>query len=166
MVEEESFRTSILYWLRVLEERSNTEFVKAMGGGKSMVARWRTLSILAELSGLTINELTAHTQIERTALSHLLSQMEKEGLVQRKPYPNDRRIIGVHLLDEGRAMFQRMLPVRRQIFRQAAEGMPEADLEAMMRITRQLVTNLDRMAQTPQPQGTGAPGDTTDQASA
>ncbi|WP_109468296.1 MarR family winged helix-turn-helix transcriptional regulator [Albibacillus kandeliae] len=141
-VEEESFRTSILYWVRVLEERSNVAFVQEMGGGKSLVARWRTLSILSELSGLSVNQLTAHTQIERTALSHLLTQMEQEGLVRRESYPGDRRTIGVYLTDAGRALFEEMLPVRRRIFRQAAEGLSEADLQAMMRITRHLVDNI------------------------
>ncbi|MBT9386592.1 MarR family transcriptional regulator [Pseudooceanicola sp. CBS1P-1] len=158
-VEEESFRTSILYWLRVFEERSNTEFVRVMGGGKSLVARWRTLSILAELSGLTINDLTRHTQIERTALSHLLTQMEKEELIRREPYPNDRRIIGVHLTEAGHTMFEHMLPVRRHIFREAAEGIPEEDLEAMLKITRKLVDNLDRIAGMPPKRDAETPED-------
>ena len=32
-IEDESFQTSILYWIGVLEQRSNVEFVQAIGGG-------------------------------------------------------------------------------------------------------------------------------------
>lgn len=142
-VEDESFRTSILYWIGVLEQTSNRAFIRETGGGKSQVAIWRTLSILNELDGLTVSELAAHTMIERTALSHLLRGMERDGLVERRAQDPDRRRITVHLLDPGRATFRRMLPIRRAVMRRAAEGVPEAELEALLGTLRRLVGNLE-----------------------
>ncbi|WP_158971543.1 MarR family winged helix-turn-helix transcriptional regulator [Chachezhania sediminis] len=142
-LEVDSFRTSILYWIGVLEQMSNQQFVDETRGGKSDVSIWRTLSILSELSGLTVSELSRYTQIERTALSHLLTQMEKNGLVERRPRQGDRRVIEIHILEDGIATFQRMLPIRRAVFRRATDGVSEEELQGMMSTLHKLIDNLN-----------------------
>lgn len=140
--ETESFQTSILYWVGVLEAEANLRFVRDMGGGRSDVQLWRTLSILSELDGTTISELSHHTRIERTALSHILTAMERQDLVERRPRADNRRTIEVHLLPLGRDLFTRMLPVRRAVMARATRGIPRSDLISMMEVTRRLVANL------------------------
>lgn len=142
-VEDEYFRTSILYWIGLLEQKSNLAFVQETGGGKADVPIWRTLSILNELNGIAVSKLAQLAQIERTALSHLLTGMERDGLVVRRARSNDRRTIEVHMLDAGRAKFRRMLPIRRAVMRRAAADISQADLEALLLILRKLVANLD-----------------------
>ncbi|WP_157982226.1 MarR family winged helix-turn-helix transcriptional regulator [Oceanicella sp. SM1341] len=141
-IEVDTFRSSILYWIGILEGEANLQFVQEMKGGKSDVPVWRTLSILSELDGITVGDLARHTHIERTALSHLLTQMEKQMLVERRPLPSNRRTIQVFLLEEGRRTFERMLPVRRMVFRRATQGIAREDLETMMLVTRRLIENL------------------------
>lgn len=141
-IENESFRSSILYWISVLESTANVRFVRDMGGGKFHVARWRTLSTLSELNGATINELASHTQIERTALSHLLAQMEGEELLIRRPRKADRRVIEVHILPKGLEAFRQMLPVRRAVISRATKGIRPEELETMLSVTQRLVENL------------------------
>jgi DNA-binding MarR family transcriptional regulator len=141
-VEGRSFRTSILYWIGSLEAAANTHFVKEMGGAKSIVARWRTLSILAEVEGMTITALAEHTFIERSALSRLLEIMEREGLVSRRTRASDRRITEVSITKKGTKTFLTMLPIRREIFRRAARGLEAGDIETLMRNIQHLVGNL------------------------
>ncbi len=141
-IEGPSFQTSILYWVGILEEMANTRFAIEMQESKSIVGRWRTLSILAEKDGLPITQLAQETFIERTALSRLLDQMEKEDLVQRRPRPDDRRTIEVYITAKGRRAFRKMLPVRRGIVTRAARGMPPEELSQLMKSIRTLVQNL------------------------
>lgn len=148
-IEEESFETSILYWIGVLEQVSNLQFVKDIGGGKSDVALWRTLSVLNELSGVTVTELARHAQIERTALSHLLTGMERDELVVRRPRVGNRRTIEVHILPKGRETFQRMLPIRRAVISRATAGISQAELEGLMQTLRRMVDNLSAAEQPP-----------------
>ncbi len=148
LVEDESFQTAILYWIGMLEQKSNLAFVRETGGGKSDVPVWRTLSILNDMNGIAVSELAHHAQIERTALSHLLTGMERDGLVQRRTRPGDRRTVEVHLLDAGRETFRRMLPIRRAVMRRAATGVSQAELEALLALLRRLVANLDPPAGT------------------
>jgi DNA-binding MarR family transcriptional regulator len=142
-IEDESFLTSILYWIGVLEQKSNLAFVRETGGGKSDVPIWRTLSILNEMDGIAVSELARYAQIERTALSHLLTGMERDGLVERRAREGDRRTVEVHILDAGRSTFRRMLPIRRAVMRRAAEGVPQEDLEDLLLTLRKLSANLE-----------------------
>lgn len=148
-IEERSFRTSILYWIGSLEELANLQFVKETGGAKSVVARWRTLSVLSVLDGATITELSEHTFIERSALSRLLELMEQEGLLKRRTRPDDRRITEVYITKKGTKTFLTMLPVRRDIFKRAAKGLEQRELETLMRNIQHLANNLRAEPGTP-----------------
>ena len=141
-VEGRSFRTSILYWIGSLEALANAHFVKEMGGPKSVVARWRTLSILAEAESMTITALAEHTFIERSALSRLLELMEREGLLKRRTRANDKRITEISITKKGTKTFLTMLPIRREIFKRAAKGLEDRDIETLMRNIQHLARNL------------------------
>src|SRR6476661_7670695 len=89
----ETFRNSLFYWTGLLEDRYNQLFIKAMRPVRVTVSRYRTLAILAEIDELTVNELARHSSIERSALSRLLDQMEREELIARRPHRADRRAV-------------------------------------------------------------------------
>lgn len=141
-IENDSFQSSILYWVGILENEANLQFVQEIDGGKADVQIWRTLSVLSACDGITINELAWHTRIERTALSHLLTQMEKQNLLERRTAPTDRRTIQVFICEKGRETFSAMLPVRRMVFRRATDGIPQDELEIMLSVTQRLIENL------------------------
>lgn len=141
-IERQSFRTSVLYWIGSLEALANAHFVKEMGGARSVVARWRTLSILAEVEGATITELSDYTFIERSALSRLLEVMETEGLVKRRTRESDRRITEIFITKKGSKAFMTMLPIRREIFKRAAKGLSAKELEMLMSNIQHLANNL------------------------
>src|SRR5258708_13243494 len=86
----ETFRNSLFYWTGLLEDRYNQLFVQAMRPQRVTVSRYRTLAILMELTDLTVNELARQSSIERSALSRLLDQLEREGLIARPLRPTDR----------------------------------------------------------------------------
>ena len=113
-----------------------------MGGPKSVVARWRTLSILAEADCMTITALAEHTFIERSALSRLLEIMEREGLVKRRTRASDKRITEISITKKGTKTFLTMLPIRREIFKRAAKGIEDRDIETLMRNIQHLARNL------------------------
>lgn len=142
-LEGRSYRTSILYWIGVLDKTVNEEFVAEMGGFKNVVSRWRTLSILAENDGITISNLSNNALIERTALSRLLVSMEDEGLLTRVPEPDDRRVIRVYITAKGRDMFDRMLVVRRAVFERATNGTSQEERKQLMKTIRLLIDNLN-----------------------
>ncbi len=144
-VEGESFLTSVVYWCGVFEEKFNRAFIAQTQDKKSVVPRWRTLSVLAERSGLSISELAELTRIDRSALSHLLKLMEDEGLVERRQCGQDKRNVEVHITARGMKSFESMLPVRRALFRNAAKELSEADVKKMIANLQSLTNQLDKL---------------------
>lgn len=66
-----------------------------------------TLSVLHTLSRrspLRLGELTATEQVTQSAITQLVTRLERDGLVERRPDPSDGRGVLVHITDTGRAV--------------------------------------------------------------
>ena len=138
-----SFRDSLFYWSGLLESRYNQLFIQAMRPQRVTVARYRTLSVLMEIADLTVNELARHSSIERSALSRLLDQMEREEMIVRRPSRIDRRAVQIRIMPKGRAALLAMRPVRRAVLRRAVEGIAPGEIDRMLTLMRRMLRNLD-----------------------
>ena len=65
-----------------------------------------TLSLVAHNPGITSRQLCAALAILPPNLVRIVADLDKRGLVQRKPHPTDGRAIGLHLSVEGRKMMR------------------------------------------------------------
>ena len=65
-----------------------------------------TLSLVAHNPGITSRQLCAELGILPPNLVRIVADLDKRGLVQRKPHPTDGRAIGLHLSVEGRKMMR------------------------------------------------------------
>src|SRR5229473_5539064 len=139
----ETFRNSLFYWTGLLEDRYNQLFVQAMRPQRVTVSRYRTLAILMELTDLTINELARHSSIERSALSRLLDQLEREGLISRRLRATDRRALEIRITPKGRDTYLAMRPVRRAVLKRATEGIAPGEIERMRTVIQLMLHNLD-----------------------
>lgn len=57
---------------------------------------------LWDKDGLTQRELVDRLDIEQATMANTLSRMERDGLIERRPHPTDRRAQQVWLTDAGR----------------------------------------------------------------
>jgi DNA-binding MarR family transcriptional regulator len=65
-----------------------------------------TLSLVAHNPGITSRQLCAALAILPPNLVRIVADLDKRGLLQRKPHPTDGRAIGLHLSTEGRKMMR------------------------------------------------------------
>jgi DNA-binding MarR family transcriptional regulator len=56
------------------------------------------------------SEFAERANVTRATITGLLDGLEREGLVQRKRHPHDRRMLTVHLTDNGKALIESILP--------------------------------------------------------
>ena len=110
---------------------------------KMTMTRWRTLSVLSASDGRRMGELAAHTVIEQAALSRVIDQMERDGLVTRKPADEDSRVVRVYLTAAGRRMFEDIRPLELGHYAQAIAGMDAADLEQLSELLHRFWENVD-----------------------
>jgi len=64
----------------------------------------------ADKQGLTPSECAGRSGVTRATITGLLDGLERDGLVERQPFPDDRRMLSVHLTEKGRNLLTQMLP--------------------------------------------------------
>src|SRR5690348_12751215 len=69
------------------------------------------LGFLWQQDGLTQAELSARSQIDRTTMGGLVDRLEKEGLLERRSHPEDRRAHRICLTDKGKALQPTLTPL-------------------------------------------------------
>lgn len=92
--------------------------------------QWSVLYVLWEEEGITQQELAGRTFREKTALTRLISNLERDGLVIRKTDPDDRRINLVYLTDKGRQIEPICKEAANQTLAEALVNVDLAHIEA------------------------------------
>lgn len=69
------------------------------------------LGFLWREDGLSQALLSSKSQIDRTTMGGLIDRLEKEGLVVRKPHPEDRRAYRICLTEKGKALQPDLTPL-------------------------------------------------------
>ncbi|WP_410671742.1 MarR family winged helix-turn-helix transcriptional regulator [Amycolatopsis sp. cmx-4-68] len=75
------------------------------------VQRWSftTLSVLHTLAGggpSRLTALTASEQVTQSAITQIVTKLERDGLVERRPDPSDGRAVLVHITEAGTAVVE------------------------------------------------------------
>ncbi len=104
--------------------------------------QWIVLVRLWQNDGATQTELVESTLKDKATLSRILSVMERDGLVVRRPDPVDSRSRRVHLTRAGKDLRSRLTPIVRAMVEQIEAGISEADLEVTRRTMLRLEENL------------------------
>lgn len=117
------------------------EVLKPTGFNKT---RWRILMSLREQDGSSITDISEMTSIRRSTASRVVEQMEKEGLVYRKPNRADNRITEVFLKKRGADSLARILTVVGKQYRRSIQGVPASDLKLLKKSLRIIIDNLNK----------------------
>jgi DNA-binding MarR family transcriptional regulator len=78
-------------------------------------------------------------------MTSLLDTLERRGLVERQPHPNDRRKILVNLTEEARDTVDQMLPVIHAVISAAVNDLSEAERGRLIKSLTTVWSRLDEM---------------------
>ncbi len=90
-------------------------------------------------------DLARLAQVEQPSMAQLLARMERDGLVQRVPDPDDRRSRRVLLTPECRARMHESRAVMQTLAAEALDGFSAEDRAELGRLVRRLAERVDRM---------------------
>jgi MarR family transcriptional regulator, organic hydroperoxide resistance regulator len=107
------------------------------------VQRWRVLMVVANLGPRSMNELVQCTLIPQSALSRVIDQMERDGLVARWASKTDSRSVRVQLTDHGRSMYQELLPAAHEHADAIVAGFNKAEIAMFYNLLRRVLNNLN-----------------------
>jgi len=104
---------------RLLRTQADAELSHLGVGAQSL----GTLLRLAEDDGLTQAELSRRQRVEAPTMCRMIDRLERDGLVERRADPADRRATRVSLSAEGREVAGRGAAVVDALERRAFEGL-------------------------------------------
>ena len=97
--------------------------------GDLSYVQFQLLARLADARGpLTMTQLADGVVYSRSGLTYQAGLLEKAGLITRGPSPDDERATLVTITDNGRALFDRVLPGHVQVTRLLFDPLTDDDL--------------------------------------
>lgn len=103
----------------------------------------RILALLDLRPDISQRDLGYMLDMSRQALGELLSKLERNGLVTRSPSPEDRRVLDVHLTDEGREEAKR-IKERRYNYAGVFDDLDETDLQTLDDLLGRIIDSWER----------------------
>ena len=105
-------------------------------------AQWRVLVHLAAREGVNQKALAEILEIDTVTLGRHIDRLERDGWLERRPDPADRRAWQLHLLPAARPMLDRMEALAEQTMAMSLEGLSDEDRAAFLRILAHIKENL------------------------
>ena len=124
-------------WRKLLDER-----LKDLGVTQ---ARWTTMVYLQQGGeGLTQRELARLMAIENPTLVRLLDSLEQQGLIERRPRPNDRRARRLHLTKDGTEFMNVLTERAARLREEMLDGISDRDIEGAVKVFHRILENAER----------------------
>src|SRR5581483_2777114 len=117
-------------------------FAAAMAGAGGSLATWVVLSALSDVGIVSQAALASHVHLEGATITHHIDRLEREGLVQRRLDPSDRRVRRLELTPAGEALHARLLEAARQFDGKLTAGLGEPDVATLHRLLTRMQANL------------------------
>ncbi|WP_430335145.1 MarR family winged helix-turn-helix transcriptional regulator [Rhodococcus sp. ACT016] len=92
---------------------------------------------------LRASEVTAVTMVSSAATTKHADRLVKLGLVERKRFERDGRVVLLQVTDAGRALVDREFPGRVDRDRRLLEGLDAEEREVLARLLRRIARNSD-----------------------
>ena len=137
------------YLLNLATREINAHLARAfkVKGYKVTPQQWGLLSKLWEKEGLHQNELAAHAAKDRHNVARILVLMEKNGLIQRRPDQQDRRVHRVYLTETGRSLQPGLTSTVLEVLDQAFQGVNTGEVRRFNEICRRVIANISHSRQ-------------------
>lgn len=78
------------------------------------VTEWRIMAVLGEFPGISADEISYKTQLEKSILSRAISKLLKRNLIVRATAVDDRRRSEIELSETGMTVYQEVVPLSYQ----------------------------------------------------
>lgn len=102
------------------------------------VSQFGVLEILHHLGPLCPRDLGAKLLKSSGNVTLILDNLEKRGLVRRERDPGDRRMIIIHLTEEGRVLIAALFPAQVEAVRTDLSVLEPAEQDELRRLCRKL----------------------------
>lgn len=135
--------------IEILAKLLQRSTAKSLAGLGLKTWEYDVLSALrrqGEPYALPATELARASRLSSGAMTTRIDQLQRRGLVERQPDPEDRRGVRVTLTPDGSALIDRAIEARLAAARSSVEGLAPTDRAAVEGGLRKLLLSLDARA--------------------
>jgi DNA-binding MarR family transcriptional regulator len=105
-------------------------------------AQWAVLARLEREPGITQSRLAMLTDVEPITIGRLVDRLEANGLIERQPDPDDRRVWRLRLTPRSAVALKQIAAFRRELHEEMGHGLDAADLGILVKCLQRMRLNL------------------------
>ncbi len=113
--------------------------------------QWRILGILGDKNPSTVTGIARRGVLKMSTLTRILDRMEKEGLIARSLWKDDKRVVNVKITAKGRRALGSAVHVGANVYERAFEGISSTEAKKFMKTLISIRENLNRSPYSPKP---------------
>lgn len=107
------------------------------------VSHIRTLKAIRGLAPCTAQHIAQRTQRDKAQITRLLRDLLDAAIIAKAPHPADRRSQILSLTAHGQTILRQVDACEREAHARLSSGMTPSDLEAFLRLSRLMISNLN-----------------------
>ena len=111
--------------------RTSATYIEAMADSLKQYnmdqPSWRVLMLLGDKNPSTVGDLSRRSATKFSTITRILIRMENDGLIDRKPFPDDNRVIEVFITNKGKDILQELKVLASKIYQKAFDGISDQD---------------------------------------
>jgi len=140
------FDESIGYWVAATSHAMRRALDTELSKEDITFRQWQVLAWISLCGEPCQAELAECLGIEAPTLAGILARMERDGWLQRRSCPSDRRKKRIRVTPKAEAVWARMVECCLRVRNKATEGLSTVELNAFKRACEKIRNNLDLSA--------------------
>lgn len=100
--------------------------------------QFNALLVLDSHPNITMGELCERLYLACSTATDLIDRMEKNGLLERRRDPEDRRVIRLRTMPKAKEVIEQVIQARRRYVKSILTKLDEKDIETLARSLQQL----------------------------
>jgi DNA-binding MarR family transcriptional regulator len=109
------------------------------------IPEWRVMAVVGEGAPQSTQAVIGRTGMDRVRVSRAVIRLADKGLLERAPHPRDQRAQMLALSSRGRAVYDEIIPLAREMQARLAEALTEAECAQLDRILAKLARRAEEM---------------------
>jgi DNA-binding MarR family transcriptional regulator len=112
-------------------------------GINATAEQWGLLNHINQNPGLTQSALAEVSLKDKTNITRMLDVLEKNGCVERKDSPKDRRSYHIFITDKGKELISSLIPVARLVNSKSLFEFTDEESRRLINKIKKIISNLE-----------------------
>ena len=108
------------------------------------ITEWRILAVLGEYPGVSADEVSTKTQMEKSSLSRAIAKLIRRKLIQREFSQIDQRRSILTLTESGLSIYNKVVPLAVEFERQLLKCFSGSEYEQFSKLLERLFQHVGR----------------------